>query len=180
MDKQALRFRFGEVIASADLILDDVDTEEGTLDAREWLTAGGTRDLHEPELARAILCHTFKQDDEFVIKIAGMLGNTAMDSITKKVENGGVPDIDDAYAMGLSANILFSRGFTVPAFQALGALAQICAMFKIDIPAVATAIMDDDVPRFAKALSLFDPYDLLDGLTQEQAMDFLQKKKQEG
>jgi hypothetical protein len=165
MNADERTYRFTEIMSAVSM-LPDIDMENPeTEGAEDWRLPNLTVGLADKKLRDAILCQTFKEDEQFKFKIVANFCNSALTSIKAKVDNDDSPSADDLEAIAISANILWELGQTRALFGMLGMLGHTCEQFELDIPELAKAFIkgNDKIGAFAKR----NPYDILnDSLTE--------------
>lgn len=157
-----LKYRFDEMITTVRLLPDNPQ------DADRVVFPHLTRDLAEPELYTAILCQTFKEHKgdteekhEFVVKMIATLANSAMESVSAKIEADEEPTEDDLYAISTAINIAWAIGSADVTFKLMGMLATITNNFDLEIPDLACLVLKSN--KGAERFGKLDPYRILAG-----------------
>ena len=165
MNADERTYRFTEIMSAVSM-LPEIDMDSGdTEGAEDWRLPNLTVGLSDKKLRDAILCQTFKEDEQFKFKIIANLTNSAMTSVMAKVNDDQPADEDDLEAFAISANILWELGQTRALFGILGMLGHTCEKFELDVPDLAKAFIktNDKVTAFG----LRNPYEILnDSLTE--------------
>lgn len=153
-----LKDRFTEIMFSIEM-LPAVDTKSQEVEEflQEATLPNLTQDLSNGKLFSALMCQTFKENDEFHMKLCALLGNSALKSITDK-DNA---TRDDLSALCLLANILWVDGNMKSLLGILGTIGGICMKYDLGVPIYLSSILNDN--EGAEKFGEFDPYKLLEG-----------------
>lgn len=168
-------YRFNEIMATVELLPEEPDLD--TVEVGDLTLPNLTRDLAEPEIYSAILCQSMRADEGFNYKLCTTLQASAVKSIDNAVEKGDKPTKDDLYALSISINIMWAHGMAQPLFNTLNMLGRVCDTFDLDIPDLARTVLRPN--QGASTFGTFDPYDILKGMSIEQAMEILGRTEAE-
>lgn len=155
-----LKYRFDELITTIRLLPDNPE------EAGEVVFPNLTRDLAEPEIYTALLCQTFKEHEsdneekhEFTVKMIATLSNSAMESMSKKMEADETPNDDDLYALALAVNIAWAIGSADITFKIGGMLAHVTNQYDLEFPDLACLVLKGN--KGAERFGKLDPYRIL-------------------
>lgn len=159
-------YRFNEIMATVELLPDN--PTEDNFDPSDFILPNLTRDLAEPEIYSAILCQSLKGGTDFRLKLCATLSASAVKSIEVKANDGDKPSEDDLMAFAISANIMWASGVAGGLFMTLTKLFMLCDEHDLEMPDLATLVLRPN--SGAQGFAQFDPYEILKGISLEEAM----------